>query len=104
MKPGAVIVDLASETGGNCELTQSGETVIENGVTIIGDNDLPASAAYHASQMYGTNLQHLLSLLLDDEGKFNLDLSDDIIKDIVLTKNGELINERLHGLLDSNKT
>jgi NAD(P) transhydrogenase subunit alpha len=102
MKPGAVIVDLASETGGNCELTQSGETVIEHGVTIVGDNDLPASAAYHASQMYGTNLQNLLSLLLDEEGQFNLDLSDDIIKDIVLTNNGELINERLKGLLDSN--
>ncbi|MCP4991468.1 MAG: Re/Si-specific NAD(P)(+) transhydrogenase subunit alpha [Colwellia sp.] len=102
MKPGAVIVDLASETGGNCELTKSGETVVEHGVTIIGDNDLPASAAYHASQMYGTNLQNLLSLLIDDEAQFNLDLSDDIIKDIVLTNNGELINERLKGLLDSN--
>jgi NAD(P) transhydrogenase subunit alpha len=93
---------LAAETGGNCELTQSGETIINNGVTIIGKNDLPASAAYHASQMYGTNLQNLLSLLLDEEGKFKLDLSDEIIKDIVLTQNGELINERLQGLLETN--
>lgn len=98
MKPGSVIVDLAAETGGNCELTQAGEVVVHNGVTIIGPKNIAGTAATHASQMYGTNLENLLKLLLDDEAKLNLDFSDDIISDTVVTHDGELVNTRIREL------
>ncbi len=99
MQAGSVIVDLAAETGGNCELTEAGQTIERYGVTIVGSVDLPAKAAYHASQMYGTNLQNLLSLMVDENGHLQLDMSDEVIKDIVLTEQGQLVNERLKGLL-----
>ncbi|BDM65559.1 NAD(P) transhydrogenase subunit alpha [Shewanella sp. NFH-SH190041] len=98
MKPGTVIVDLAAETGGNCELTQAGEIVVHQGVTILGPKNIPGSAATHASQMYGTNVENLLKLLLDAEGKLQLDFADEIINDTVVTHQGELVNARLREL------
>ena len=77
MKPGAVIVDLAADTGGNCELTRAGETVNANGVLVIGAVNLAASIPFHASQMYSKNLETLLKHLVTD-GKVNLDPKDEI--------------------------
>ncbi|MXR70905.1 Re/Si-specific NAD(P)(+) transhydrogenase subunit alpha [Shewanella sp. JBTF-M18] len=99
MKPGTVIVDLAAETGGNCELTQLDETVVHNGVTVLGPSNVPGSAATHASQMYGTNIENLLKLIVDDEGQLNLDFDDEIVRDTVVTHQGEVVNARLRDLL-----
>ena len=98
MKAGSVIVDLAAETGGNCELTRLGEVVVHNGVTILGPDNIASTAANHASQMYGTNVENLLKLLLDDEGNLVLDLEDDIIRDTLVTHKGELVNPILREL------
>lgn len=99
MKPGAVIVDLAAERGGNCELTQAGETLEAYGVTIIGPTNIAASLPHHASQMYGRNMENLLRHLLDEEGKLALDFEDEILDETVVTHGGEVraarIRERL---------
>ena len=94
MAPGSVIVDLASERGGNCELTKTGETVVAHGVTIVGAINLASMVPYHASQMYGRNVSAFLLLLLR-EGKLNLDLNDEIIRGTLLTRGGELVNARV---------
>ncbi|MGL4474781.1 MAG: Re/Si-specific NAD(P)(+) transhydrogenase subunit alpha [Shewanella sp.] len=99
MKPGTVIIDLAAETGGNCELTQLGQEVQHNGVLILGPSNIASSAANHASQMYGTNLSNLLNLLIDKQGVLQLNLEDEIIRDTLVTHQGALVNERLKGLL-----
>lgn len=79
MKPGSVIVDLAAETGGNCELTEPGKTVIKHGVIIAGPTNLPATMPVHASQLYAKNITELLKLLVTKDGKLNLDFNDEII-------------------------
>lgn len=100
MKPGAVIVDLAAEKGGNCELTKLGETVVVNGVKIIGTDNLAATVPGHASQMYGKNVENLLNLLIDKDGKLNLDMSDEIINNVVVSLNGDVPLARLRELLN----
>jgi NAD(P) transhydrogenase subunit alpha len=90
MKPGAVIVDLAAETGGNCELTKAGEAVEVGGVNILGPVNVPSTLAFHASQTYSRNLQSLLQHLLDKEGKPKLDLADEITGAMVVTHAGEI--------------
>ncbi|HVM60487.1 MAG TPA: Re/Si-specific NAD(P)(+) transhydrogenase subunit alpha [Verrucomicrobiae bacterium] len=87
MKPGSVIVDLAAETGGNCELTEADKEVVKHGVTLIGPTNLPSTLPVHASQLYGRNVVELLKLLVKD-GKLNLDFSDEIIKGACVTHNG----------------
>jgi NAD(P) transhydrogenase subunit alpha len=94
MKPGSVIVDMAAETGGNCELTRAGETVVENGVQVIGPVNLPSEMAQDASALYAKNLSNLLELLLDDEGGLKIDFEDEIVAGSCLTKDGEIVNER----------
>jgi NAD(P) transhydrogenase subunit alpha len=94
MKPGSVIVDIAAETGGNCELTKAGETVIENGVQVIGPVNLPSEMAQDASALYAKNLQNLLELLLDEEGSLSLNFEDEIVAGACLTHEGEIKNER----------
>ena len=94
MAPGSVIVDLASERGGNCELTKGGEKISVNGVTIIGWYNLASTVPYHASQMYARNLTAFL-LLLVKEGKLQLNTADEIIRDTLLTQSGEIVNARL---------
>jgi len=89
MKPGAVIVDIAAETGGNCELTKAGETVIENGVKIVGPVNLPASLGRHASEMYARNLYNFISPAID-EGNLNIDWEDEVFAKSVLTHDGEI--------------
>ncbi len=93
MKPGSVIVDLAAETGGNCELTKAGETIIEHGVTIIGAVNLPAAMPDHASQLYAKNVQNLVELMTDDEGALTLDFDDEIIKGACITHEGQIVHE-----------
>ncbi|MFQ5589895.1 MAG: Re/Si-specific NAD(P)(+) transhydrogenase subunit alpha [Phycisphaerae bacterium] len=99
MMPGSVIIDLAAERGGNCELTRPGETVVEHGVTVMGPLNLPATAPLHASQMYARNLVTFLKELTDGEGKLVVDLENEVIHDTLLTRAGEIINERVRELL-----
>jgi NAD(P) transhydrogenase subunit alpha len=94
MAPGSVIVDLASERGGNCELTKAGEKIAVNGVTIIGWFNLASTVPYHASQMYARNLTAFLLHLVKD-GKLQLNTADEIIRDTLLTQSGEVVNARL---------
>ncbi|MFT6913942.1 MAG: NAD(P) transhydrogenase subunit alpha [Motiliproteus sp.] len=99
MKPGAVIIDLAAERGGNCELTRCGETVVEQGVIIIGPDNIAATVPTHASQMYGKNIENLLNHLIDASGMLNLDFDDEIIQQTVMTHEGIVCHERIRGLL-----
>ena len=99
MKPGSVIVDLAAERGGNCDLTEQGKTVMAHGVTILGPENVPSELAYHASQMYGKNMQTLLELILDDQGNLNLDFNDEIIAGTVVAHNGEVPHPYMRKLL-----
>jgi NAD(P) transhydrogenase subunit alpha len=94
MAPGSVIVDLASERGGNCELTQPGETVVKHDVTLIGRYNLASSVPYHASQMYSKNVTAFLLHLVKD-GKPQLTMTDEIIRDTLLTQGGEVVNSRV---------
>ncbi|HEU5414651.1 MAG TPA: Re/Si-specific NAD(P)(+) transhydrogenase subunit alpha [Candidatus Angelobacter sp.] len=93
MPPGSIVLDLAAERGGNCELTQAGERVTVHGVTIIGPINLASGAPYHASQMYAKNLTTFLQNLVKD-GKVRPPESDDIIRDTLLTQGGEVVNAR----------
>ena len=100
MAPGSVIVDLAAERGGNCELTRAGEHVVEYRVTIIGTINLASSVPYHSSQMYARNLTAFL-LHLVKEGKLQLNLDDEILQETLVTREGEVVNPRVrefHGL------
>ena len=94
MAPGSVIVDLAAETGGNCELTEAGETVVENGVKVIGPRNLACEMPAPASQLYAKNLENLLGLLVTEEGAVNVDFEDDIVAAACITQGGEIKNER----------
>lgn len=95
MARGSAVVDLAAERGGNCELTRSGEEVLtSNGVTIVGSINLASSVPYHASQMYARNLTTFLSHLVKD-GKLVLNTGDEITRETLLTRDGEIVNERV---------
>src|SRR5580693_417456 len=98
MAPGSVIVDLASERGGNCELTRPGEKVVANGVTVIGRINLASTVPYHASQMYARNITAFLQYLVHD-GKLQLKLDDEIVRSTLLTRGGEIVNERVREFL-----
>lgn len=94
MPAGSVIVDLAAETGGNCELTKAGETVEAHGVKVIGPVNLPASMPDHASQLYARNLQALIELITEG-GQLALDFDDEIVAGCCITHDGEVVNERV---------
>jgi H+-translocating NAD(P) transhydrogenase subunit alpha len=94
MAPGSVIFDLAGERGGNCELTRTGQTVIEHGVTIIGAINLASGVPYHASHMYARNISAFLLHLVRD-GKLQRNLEDEIIRETLVTHGGEVVNERV---------
>jgi H+-translocating NAD(P) transhydrogenase subunit alpha len=94
MAPGSVIFDLAAERGGNCELTRTGETITRHGVTIIGTINVASGVPYHASQMYARNVTAFLSHLVKD-GKLQVNLEDEIIRETLLTRDGEIVNERV---------
>jgi len=94
MAPGSVILDLAAERGGNCELTRTGQTIVEHGVTIIGAINMASGVPYHASQMYARNISAFLLHLLKD-GRLNLNLEDEIIRETLVTRDGEIVNRRV---------
>ncbi len=94
MKPGSVVVDLAAEQGGNCELTKPGEEIEHGGVKIIGPVNLPSTLSIHASQMYSKNLSTIVEYIVKD-GEISLDFDDEIIKSACITHEGKVINERL---------
>jgi NAD(P) transhydrogenase subunit alpha len=94
MARGSVIVDLAAERGGNCELTQPGEVINEGGVTVIGTINLASTVPYHASQMFARNLSAFLLHLVRD-GKLRLDMEDEIVRETLLTHEGKIVNQRV---------
>jgi NAD(P) transhydrogenase subunit alpha len=104
MPPGSVIVDLAAERGGNCELTRANETIVAHGVTIMGPTNLPAAIPYHASQMYSRNIltlvQHLAPRTKGDDGKLTgpatlaVNMEDEITRDTMMTRGGEVVHAR----------
>jgi NAD(P) transhydrogenase subunit alpha len=94
MQPGSVIVDLAAASGGNCELTEAGRTVVEGEVKVIGPTNLESVMATHASQLYAKNVENLLGLLISDEGALVLDFDDEIVAGACITHEGEIRNER----------
>ncbi len=94
MAPGSVIVDLAAERGGNCEISEAGKTVVKHGVTIIGAINVAAGVPYHASMMYARNITAFLTHLIKDQ-KLNLNLEDEIIRETLLTHGGEVVNARV---------
>src|SRR6267142_3420430 len=94
MAPGSVIVDLAAARGGNCEYTRAGENIVEHGVTIIGVYNLASTVPYHASQMYARNITAFLLHLVKD-GKLNLNTEDEIIRETLITKDGEIVNAKM---------
>ena len=98
MRPGTVIVDMAAERGGNCELTRPGETHFHQGVTILGPLNLPSSVPYHASQMYSKNMTNFL-LHLVKGGKLNLDTDDEITRETLVTRDGEVVHPKIRELL-----
>jgi len=100
MAPGSVIVDLAGESGGNCELTRAGETVVENGVKIIAPANLPSDMAAHASQLYAKNLENFIGLITDDEGGLDLAFDDEVVAGACLTHGGEIKNERAKNVVE----
>lgn len=101
MNRGSVVVDLAAERGGNCELTCAGETIVDHGVTIIGPVNLPATVPNHASQMYGRNIVTFLKNMMTKEGALNIDVSDEITRDSLVVRDGAIVNTRVQELLGS---
>ena len=98
MRPGSVIVDLAAERGGNCELTTPGETVVEHGVSIIGPVNLPTTVPFHSSQMYSKNITTFL-LHLVKEGKLTIDPEDEITRETLVAADGEIVHPRVREIL-----
>ena len=99
MSPGSVIIDIAAERGGNCELTRAGETVVENGVSIVGPVNLPSTVPGHASQMYARNIVTLLKNMLTKTGELNIDTSDEITRESMIVRDSEVVNPRVQALL-----
>ena len=98
MAPGSVILDLAAERGGNCEITERGKTVVKHGVTIIGAINLATGIPYHASQMYAKNITNFLVHIIKDQ-KLNLNLADEIVRETLVTRGGEIVHARVREFL-----
>ena len=101
MKPGSVIIDLAAESGGNCELTEPGQTVVRHDVKILGPLNVPSTMAEHASQLYARNIQSLLGLMISDEGELTLDFDDEVIAGACITRDGEIVHEAAKAAADA---
>jgi len=99
MAPGSVVVDLAAERGGNCDLTQPGETVVADGVTIVGPENLPSSVPKHASQMYAQNVVNFLEHLMDHGGLAEPEAEDQIVGETMLTRDGQVVHAKVRELL-----
>ena len=98
MEPGSLVVDIAAERGGNCELTRPGETVVHRGVSILGPLNLPSTIPYHASQMYAKNIATLLKYLIKD-GKLALSGDDEIVREVLVTNGGQVVHPRVREML-----
>jgi NAD(P) transhydrogenase subunit alpha len=98
MRNGSVIIDIAAGTGGNTPVTKNNETVIYNGVSIVGNSNLPATMPSDASKMYGKNILNFLKLIIDKDGNLNLNWEDDLVKGSCITHGGEIVNERVSPL------
>jgi NAD(P) transhydrogenase subunit alpha len=98
MAPGSVIVDLAAERGGNCELTRPGQTALERGVKILGPVNLPSSVPYHASQLFAKNVTTLVQMLVKDKA-LRLDRNDEIVRETLVTHGGDVVQARILELL-----
>jgi NAD(P) transhydrogenase subunit alpha len=98
MAPGSVIVDLAAERGGNCELTKADQTILAHGVTIMGPTNLPATVPYHASQMYSRNIVTFVQHLVKN-GQLSFDMEDEITRETLVTRNGQVVHARVRELL-----
>ena len=101
MKPGAVIVDLAASTGGNCELTKDNETIMHGQVRIIGNSALAADMPSDASKMFGKNVINFLKLLYSNKGEFKLNWEDDLVKGTCVTHGKEVVSERIKSIMNS---
>jgi H+-translocating NAD(P) transhydrogenase subunit alpha len=99
---GSVIVDIAAERGGNCDLTRAGETVVYQGISILGPLNLPSMVPYHASQMFATNVAAFLKLLVRD-GALNIDLEDEIIRETLVTHDNKVVHPRISELLNASQ-
>jgi H+-translocating NAD(P) transhydrogenase subunit alpha len=93
MKPGSVIVDLAGEQGGNCELSEPGDLVVRHDVKITAPLNVPSTMAEHASQLYARNIQSLLGLMVSESGELSLDFEDEVIAGACITRGGEIVHE-----------
>ncbi|HEX6606643.1 MAG TPA: Re/Si-specific NAD(P)(+) transhydrogenase subunit alpha [Chloroflexia bacterium] len=100
MRPGSVIVDIAAETGGNCELTQAGETVVQNGVLIMGPLNMPSMIPVHASQMYSKNVTNLLQLLMP-KTELQLNFDDEIVSGTCITHGGQVVHAATRKALEA---
>jgi len=100
MKPGSVIIDLAASSGGNCELTQNGKTIEVNGVKIVGKSDYPSEMSTDSSRMFGSNISNLLKIMITKEGKFSINLQDEIIKGTTAVHAGEYISPGIKQILN----
>jgi NAD(P) transhydrogenase subunit alpha len=100
MRSGSVIIDLASSTGGNTDFTKNNETVMQNGVTIIGNSALAATASSDASKVYSKNVLNFLKLIIDKDGNLSMNMEDDLVKGTAITYNGEVVNERVKALIN----
>lgn len=100
MAPGSVIVDLAAERGGNCELTQAGQQIVHNGVTILGPLNLPAEVPQHASQMYAKNISTFLLNLVKDK-QIVINLEDEILRDTLIARDGNVVHPKVLQLLET---
>ena len=96
---GSVIIDLAASTGGNTPHTKNNETVIYNGVSIIGNSSLQSTMPSDASKLYGKNMVNFLQLIIDKDANLNLNWEDDLVKGACITHNGEIINDRVKSIL-----
>ena len=101
MKPGSVVVDLAGESGGNCELTVPGETVVRHDVKIVSPLNLPAGMAEHSSQLFARNVLSLLELLIGEDGSLNLDFDDEIVNGSCVVRAGEIVNAGAKAAVDA---
>ena len=100
MKPGSVIIDLAASTGGNCDLTENGKTLIVNGVTVIGKSDYPSDMPADASKMFGSNTINLLKIMIDKQGNLVLNMQDDIINGTTAVHAKEYVSQRVKQILN----
>ncbi len=100
MKVGSIIIDIAAATGGNTELTKNDETVVHNGVSVVGNSNLPSGMPSDASKLYGKNILNFLQLVINKEGNINLNFEDDLVKGTCVAHGGVITNERVQAVIN----